>query len=261
MDGTPKVASDLRPNDRVTIGGIEMTVANAERQGLLTRDARTGIPENVTPEAMKEATGEADVERAALAAQNAEADRAARAQANVLSDPNAEAAAQDIAAKVGEGDQIAAIMQLMDRGEVSASTLSRAASQAMVTPDEMGGKLATVMDGFTKQAQAYAEARGVPFELFQGWARVHHLSDVKMAAVQHITGRDVSAWGPLMDNFMVRLDTIAPDVVTQATFPNGGHAIYDPGRRCVVIHMPDGTSMTWGGAYRAGLLGDMKWGR
>src|ERR1700722_6148502 len=38
LQGTPKPAADLRPDDRIVIEGFETTVANATRLGYLSRD-------------------------------------------------------------------------------------------------------------------------------------------------------------------------------------------------------------------------------
>ena len=260
-DGTPRPAHELKPTDLIDIDGIPTTVEVAERLGFVTRDPRTGIRENVSPEAHKEATGEAAAERAAEAAVKAEAERAQRAEAAKLANPEAEAAAQEIAGKVQEGEQVAAVIQMIESGVVTPSTIARAASQAECTPDEMRARVDTAMGGYTAQAQAYAAERGVPFEVFQGWARLNHMSEVKQAAVQHATQRNVAAWGPLMQKFMHNLDRIAPDLITGAKFPNGGSAYMDPGSRTAVIRMPNGHTMSWSAALRAGLLGDLKWGR
>jgi hypothetical protein len=260
-DGTPRRASELKPTDRVTVNGFETTVANALRLGMIDRDSHTGIFRNATPEAFKEATGEAAAERAKEAAVKAEAERAQREQAAKLSNPDAEAAATELANTVTEGDRVAAVLQMIESGEVTPSTLARAASHAQIEPSALQAKLVTAMSGYTSQAQTYAAERGIDFDHFAAWARANHMTDVKQAAVAHATQRDVSAWSGLMQRYMNGLDRIAPEFILGARFPNGGSAHMDGATRQVIITMPNGETVSWSAALRAGLLGDLKWNK
>ncbi len=103
-DGTLRSADELRDTDMVTIDGIETSVAVARRLGFITK-SRTGILENVSPEQLKEATGEAEAARAAEQAAKDQAEAQAATEAAKLS-PEAEQAAQMLATKVDQNTQI-----------------------------------------------------------------------------------------------------------------------------------------------------------
>ena len=260
-DGTPRPASNSKPTDRITIDGMETTVEVAERLGMITRDPRTGIRENVSPEALKEATGEAAAERAAEAAVKAQAASAEAMRAATLSGEGVEEAAQTLASNVGENTQTRAILELAESGEVSENAINRAASEAGINPDEMRDTVNKAMGGFVAQASDHLAAKGVDPTLFYQWAKTEQSSEFKVAMLDHVRGRDVSAWNGLASRFMQNLDRINPQAILSAKFPNGGSAYMDPGTGNAVIRFPDGRTYSWAGALQAGLLGDLKWGR
>ena len=100
-DGTPRPADELRDTDKVTIDGIETSVAVARRLGFLRTEARTGVTTNVSDEQLREASGQADAERAAAQAAKDAQDAAAAVEAAKLS-PEAEEAATLLATCVDE---------------------------------------------------------------------------------------------------------------------------------------------------------------
>lgn len=255
-DGTPRPASELRDSDMIEIDGVETTVAVARRLGFIKANSRTGILENVSSEALKEATGEAEQERAAQAAEKAAQDSRAAQEASKLADPAAEAAAQTLASTVSENTVTRALMEIAENGEVSERAILRAASEAGVAdPAEMQATVATAMAGFVDQAKSFLTDRGVDPQAFQAWARTEHPTAFRASMMEHVRGRDVSAYGALADQYMANLDKIDPQAILGATFPEGIKAHYSPGERLVLLDIPGHGTMRWAAALRAGIIG------
>ena len=255
-NGTPRPATELRDTDMIEIDGVETTVAVARRLGFIKADSRTGILENVSPEALKEATGEAEQERAAQAAERAAQEARAAQEGSKLADPAAEAAAQTLASTVSENTVTRALMEIAENGEVSERAILRAASEAgVVDPAEMQATVSTAMAGFVDQAESFLTDRGVDPQAFQAWARTEHSTAFKAAMMDHVRGRNVAAYGALADKYMANLDRIDPHAILNATFGNGITARLDPGSRNVILDIPGHGSMAWGAALRAGIIG------
>ena len=252
-DGTPRPADELRDTDMVTIDGIETSIAVARRLGFITK-SRTGILENVSPEQLKEATGEAEAARAAEQAAKDQAEAQAATEAAKLS-PEAEQAAQMLATKVDQNTQIRALIELADAGQVTERAINAAASQAGIDPSQMKAALARAMDGYGGQATEFLTGRGVDPDHFYVWAKTTHPTDYKAALIGHVQERRVESWGPLAEKYMVNLDRISPDVILGASFGNGITARMDYGARAVILDIPGHGTMRWSAAVRAGLVG------
>jgi hypothetical protein len=252
-DGTPRPADELRDTDMVTIDGIETSVAVARRLGFITK-SRTGILENVSPEQLKEATGEAEAARAAEQAAKDQAEAQAATEAAKLS-PEAEQAAQMLATKVDQNTQIRALIELADAGQVTERAINAAASQAGMDPSEMKAALAKALDGYGGQVTSFLTERGASPDEFFRWAKTTYPTDYKAALIGHVQDRNVAAWGALADRYMVNLDRISPDAILSANFENGITARMDYGTRAVILDIPGHGSMRWSAAVRAGLVG------
>ena len=251
--GVPRSADELRPDDRVTVGGYETTVRNAINLGFLSKD-RVGNVANVSDEQIKEVDGTASAERAAAQAAKDQADALAAQEAAKLS-PEAEEAAQMLATRVDEGTQVRALIELADAGEVSDRAINAAASQAGIDPSDMRAALGKALDGYSEQATEFLASRGVDPTAFYQWAKVNRASDLKAALIGHVQHRNVAAYALLADHYMTHLDKIDPQSILAGTFPDGGSAHYDPGTRTVVLSIPGHGTMSWAAAPRAGLIG------
>ena len=253
-DGAPKPAASLRPTDKVTIGGMETTLAVAERLGAVTRDAATGVYQNVSEGQLKEVNGAAQAERKQAAAVTEAAKAKEAAQAARLPDAASEQAAAEIESSVTPGTATRALLDIIDTGNVRSGVLERAASEAGIQPAEMGAKLGAAMKGFQAQAAAFAAQRGVDMEQFTDWARTHHAGDLKNAMQRHVQQRDVGAYGALVGRYMENLDRIDPQSILSAKFPDTGMSAFKAADGRIVLNIPGHGQVSWSAAVKAGLV-------
>ncbi|WP_116401415.1 hypothetical protein [Methylovirgula sp. 4M-Z18] len=246
--GTPKVAADLRPDDTIKINGLETSLAVAERLGLVKR-APNGGYENASQE---------QVQNVVAPQQQAEVDpREADPHYNqALHDVPATEALHDLVSNVTAGTQTRALLDAVKNdGVVSFNTLAAAASEAGKEPSQVQEQVSHVLRAFRAQAASVASDHGVPdAERFFAWARENRAGQLQGAMLAHGQRRTTSGYVPLIQDYLERLDEIAPEAVL------GSHV---PGRPDIKIYKKDGKvlvsapgrgEMTWKSALRTGLV-------
>jgi hypothetical protein len=186
----------------VTIDGISTTVANAQRLGLITHDKGADRYENVSASQLHEATGTAQQEREAAAAQAAQAADAERASLNVHPVPEIEASHTSFVKSVPVSDQIGAIVQLQNTGKLQPALLNRVAEAMQVQPDVAIDQLNAMSMGVQAQFKALARSRGVDPDHAADWTRTNRSQHVMAALQRHALGRDVvGGWDGLIADY------------------------------------------------------------
>ena len=254
-DGRPISPTEAKPTDLVNIGGVPTTVENAIRLNIIKPDALTGVA-NVSPEALREATGEAAKDRAVAAQVKAQADAKAAEAANRLA-PISEGALNHITSNVSESTVARMVQDFAEKGEVSAPMLAQGASEAGrgIEPGELSAAFEMARQGFEAQAQSYAATQGVDLADFGDWAREKHPTEAKAAIQRHITSRDTAAaYGDLMGRYLQDFDLRNPQAVIDSNSSNGSRAWVDQNTGRVVIAHPQYGELSWPSAVKAGLL-------
>lgn len=136
--GRPLAPSEVQPDSLVTVGGITMKAAQAERLGLLTKD----------------------VSGYRSAAQSAPTSATQHAQEATKEDPQAtpaptlsgDAAASLEALNAGGDDTMKAATEYLDAGELSPTATARLAGRLGIEPEQVQQHVANVAEGFHAQA-------------------------------------------------------------------------------------------------------------
>jgi len=250
--GTPKSASQLRPDDMIRVGGMEVSVRVAERLGLIDRN-ESGRLVNASPERIKEATGEAEAERQRATQEQQKAAQVQQAVENRFPDEAAEASFAAIQSAT-QGTVTRALSRVAATGQLDSGLLGTLASEAHIEPSVMGQYLSKAMEGFTAQAKAFTQDQGLPshlFDKFGEWAQANHPSESSKAIMDHIQQRSPKAYGKLVDSYIENLADIAPEeVIGRVTLANGTKP-YRGANGKVMLRFGD-TEMEWKAAIRAG---------
>ena len=188
--GAP-VVGDLRPTDYVRHGGMDLTVREAVRFGLLEAVPGGGyrqVSAEQTPVAQKE---EVKIDKGYVEGNEA------------FDAPEAEEAFATLVGSVDPGVQYATLNDLTTTGEVSSATLSRIASQMGIVPEQAGAMIDTVVGAMQRQADAAISAAGVadPQEVYR-WAKAAHPKALAAAMHAQAAGRSTAAYAKLAREFL-----------------------------------------------------------
>jgi hypothetical protein len=253
--GSPIAPHDIRGSDLIEVPGLgQVTVAVAQRVGLLSSNRESGRPQNATQDSLDEATGVAEATRAAEAQAAQAVEDAQVAKANVLPGEHAESATKLIADHVSPGTATKALLDLADRGQISDVTLNAAASQAGVEPDQLAAAFAVSQMGFRQQFESYAVDRGVDPSDFSVWARQNAETEAKAAMISHVQNRRVDSYDGLIRRYMGDLDLRNPNAILNAKLGDGMKARQGANGR-VVLTIPGHGEMGWAQALRLDLIG------
>lgn len=235
--GAPSMS--ISPTDIITVdGGFEMSVAQAEQMGMVTRDASGRYVEV-----------EGGVEAAKAEPQmDAHVD-----DAQAFADPQAEATLTELANSVAPNHHVAAIQDVLKSGEISELTISRAASEAGQEPSEMAAKANEVVESFRTQALADVQSWGSddPMEFFQ-WAHQEKPNAFREAMQAHAMERTTKAYQPLYQEYVASIAERDPDFVMASEFGGGITARKDG--KTVVLNVPGRGEMTLRQALKVGAV-------
>ena len=150
-------------------------------------------------------------------------------------------------------DQLAAIAQVAESGQVSSELIAATAQASGVSPEVMTEQVGNVIAAFETQARdAITEATGIDSQVVIDWMKAEHMGALKAAEYAHATKRSTSGYTELAKAYVENLDTIDPEAILGATYPDGQSARRD-GRGDIIITV-DGQEFTWRSAVRAGFV-------
>lgn len=236
--GSPRMG-ELQSTDIITVGGLDMTVANAESLGLIERGpngkflAVPGAADALNREAVPETAPE---EGEALADSATEGDLAA------------------ICEVVSSGTQVSVLGQLVEAGELHPNTIARAASEAGIHPNEMNERINRVVEGFQHQAEQTIKALGAddPSQFWE-WAQENRSRELKDAMRKHGMERSTSAYRGLYGDYVASIADHDAAAVLQADFGTSGITAQQVGQK-VLLNIPGIGRVDYQTAVRQGLI-------
>jgi hypothetical protein len=236
--GFPRTLANAAPGDLVRLpNGLETTIENAERLGYIQRNGNSGMIEKAP-----------EVTRPDDTAEDGRGLDGAQAFANRV----AEEVLTDIASKTMPGSQTAAVVDVIDKGEITEATIGRLATEYRVEPDVMRGMVSIVREEFVKTASRAMEEAGVPDPVeAANWLKANKPADYREAIQALTMQRDPSAFRRLGAIFMQ--NGISPADVLGADFGDGVTAHRDSTGR-VVLSIPGKGQVAWTEAVRLGLV-------
>lgn len=237
----PLTADQVKEDSIVSVGGAEMTLADAYAHGFLKRPQQGGAPVANTPQGVAQEAQQ-------------EAERAEEVHPDLQTeavDMRTERTFTEIVEATSAGSQIAAVQEIATEGDVSTRLLNELASQMRIEPSKLQENINSMRDSFEAQANGAAEAYGVDAEAVWEWAREAKPRELQAAIQRHLTLRNTQGYRALAKEFVENLDTIAPDMLLGSEV-NGGKVERIGGR--VVLTMTDGRRMTWAEALALGVM-------
>lgn len=246
--GAPRLVGDLKPTDLVDVGGMRTTVQNAERMGLIHRDPGSGIYSEA---------GAKDTKAPPVAERASETRNTQEINPDVdqrLSTPGAEETISELVKATSAGAQVRALGQIINGGEVERNTLTALASEAGIHPDELSGKLTSVMTAFRNQADEVAKSVGVAdVEDLWDWARTTKGADLRKAMSDQAMQRNTSGYRALAQQYVENMDRRNPEAILGAQLGNGISVKKAADGRIVVAIAGRG-EVSWSTAVRSGLV-------
>ena len=244
-----------------SLPGNGMALRHALAAGFVSRDAAGNYvagPGGPGDTAKSLADPKGDEADAKTEAEKADADKAERDKGDqgdgVALDEKIESHIDSLLENSSSDDQLAAIAQVAETGEVSAELITAAAEGAGVSPEAMTEQVGNVIAAFETQARdAITEATGMDSQVVIDWMKAEHMDALKAAEFAHATKRSTSGYTELAKVYVENLDTIDPDAILGATYPEGQSARRD-GRGDIVVTGPDGVEYPWRSAVRAGFV-------
>jgi hypothetical protein len=248
--GVAKAVSTAKPTDRITIGGIEMTVANAERQGLLHRNDAGALVETTAQEL---AAAQKDRDAAHEAEQPAEDQPLPQALL-----PEAENMLQHMTEHAGNVNVAKVFNDIATNGVVTQGTLNQAATALAIEPSQLSGALQNLQGHFQKQAEASIASRHGDLNMADLWEFANSDPEgrqlLNKAANDHFKSRHTRSYDPLVRRYLEAAGTRNPDgVIANATAQ--GVKAYKDQRGNVVVELPGKPPTTWDNAVRLGWIG------
>lgn len=170
-----------------------------------------------------------------------------------FADTKVEATLNAVIAGTNAEDQLAAVHQVTETGEVSPELIASAAQAMGMEPEVLQGQVGGIIEAFEIQARdAMTKAAGVDAQEVLEWVWEHRADALNKAMLEQGTNRSTAGYAALANDYVLNLDTIDPERILGATFVDGLSAHRDPDGK-IIITGPDGPQ-PWKTAIRTGLL-------
>ncbi|HVJ44377.1 MAG TPA: hypothetical protein VM639_22945 [Dongiaceae bacterium] len=218
----------------------EVTRDQAVALGLISNPNQGGTP-NQTLAPQKVATGEQPVEELHPDLQEEPITR------------EVEAALAEVYQSTSAMTHAQAFQELATGGDVSQATLAAAASQMGTEPSQVQAAIDNLRPHFVKQADEVASRLGVdPASVWQ-WGWKNQPGKMQEAINRHLTLRNTHGYQKIANEYVQKLDTIAPEMILGAEFGNGITAA-KARDGVIVLTLPGGAQVGWSEAISAGLV-------
>lgn len=237
--GSPVSGRPLRNDDIVMVEGMETSVQNARRLGL--------IAENEYGKLVNAAEA-ADLVRQ----EQAEPDPSTQGEAFAKAEDEAYLA--EASSKTMPGTQVSAINDLVTKGEVSRGTLERLASEAGIEPSEAQAEVSKVQGLFVDQARKVVSQVGpIDFQDFSDWAWKHSPNAIQEAIRSHAMYRQTDGYRALAREYIETMDRHDPMAILEADFGPDVRASKDRDGR-VILTINGKGEVSWRQAVKLGLI-------
>ena len=235
--GAPSMGG-VQPTDIITVNGFELSVGQAEQMGMVSRDASGRYVE---------VQGGVEAATAEPAPEEAPADDAEAFA------PEAEQALASLCQGVSPSLQVAALQDAIGSGEISATTISRAAAESGREPTAVAAEASQAMEHFKAQAVTAVQSWGSddPMEFF-AWAQQEKPRQFKEAMQAHGMDRSTKGYQPLYQEYVAGIAERDPDFVMASEF-GGGITARKEGKT-VILNVPNRGEMTLRQAIRSGAV-------
>lgn len=249
--GSPVVGRDPAPSDIVVADGVSMTVASAERLGLLQRNRTTGLYDNgATPQ---------DISKNHMEQLQAEA-AAAEAEA-VGKLEGFENRADDIAldqalASTSFQSQIHALTDVIHLGGLRPQTSAMLAAELGVsTEEQVIEKVENIKAAFGAQASKALQDCGIDnITDFREWAEdSRRATQFKQAQTMQVQERSTQGYRDMAQAYLMELPSRDPASILEAKFEGGLRAVKSPDGQIGIV-FPSGQSVSFSSAVKAGLI-------
>lgn len=215
--GTPRAAGELKPTDRVTVNGMEMTVQVAERMGLISRSATGGYEgSGKTPEAVLQEQVQPDV-----------TDLQAPAREG-FDDPNTERLFNAVTDRVARVEQVQVMNSLIDsiatkgQGEVAGNLFTTVAGQMGVEGHEAETIVGRMVGAFSRQAaKAVQDVVPVDPDDVWDWARQNQPRELRDAMRRQAMERTTEGYKALATKYLETLGETDPTSILSAELGPG----------------------------------------
>jgi hypothetical protein len=199
-DGVRVSPDDIRPTDLVKLpDGTETTALVAKRLGFLNVNPTTGAYENPSEAQQSRVDGTAAREAAKAEYEASQQRQREEVELNKHPVDEVESAHASFATQVPQQDAIA-ILVAANRGQApSTSQLNKVAEAMGVDVGTAIDRLQTMNLGVQAQFTSLARARGIENpDAAADWLRQHRGQEVLSAVRNHVLGRNLRAWEPLL---------------------------------------------------------------
>lgn len=236
QSGSPIGNRELSDNDIVTVDGMEVSVGVAKQIGLLGEDGKDVAP---TKEAKPQPKPSAD-------------DMGDPEPAERLPGEYAEMLLETSSKAVDAGTQNAAVLDYVNKGELSEGTVGRIASAMGVEPHEAHGMAQEVYRGFEAQAYQTVEKAGVDPQAVFEWAQKEAPEQLSKAMQAHAMQRSTKGYTEVAQAYISNLDSVDPEAILGARLGSGITAKRENGK--IVLNLPGVGTVGWKSALKAGLI-------
>jgi hypothetical protein len=249
--GMPVSHDRITDDSIVYVKGREVSVRSALSAGYLVRDADGSLREpwqkakaNPAPEPKAEPTDQTgDDDQPDVGPSDDELEG--------LGDDELEGLISTVADAAPQQDVISVINAASSGEDLPDQALNQIADSMGLSRDEALEQYETIRSAFEDQAsRAVEEATGLDAEAVFEWAREHASSELAGAIRSQAMNRSTAGYQELARQYVENLDSIDPDALLSAQYPEGVRAVQRDGR--VVIETPQG-AIPWRLAVRKGI--------
>lgn len=249
--GMPISPDRITDDSIVYVKGREVSVRSALSAGYLVRDPDGTLrepgqgPQNRnTSQSRSEPTDQAyEEERPDLGPSEEDLEG--------LGDDHLEGLISSVAEAAPQQDVVSVINAVSSGEELPGQAFNQIADSMGLSRDEAMEQYETIRSAFEEQAyRAVEETTGIDAEAVFEWARENAPSDLTKAIRSQAMNRSTAGYRELATKYFENLDSIDPDALLSAQYPEGVRAVQEGGR--VVLETPQG-AIPWRLAVRKGI--------
>lgn len=233
--GSIAAASALKPNDRVTVQGIEMTVRDAERLGMLKPSQAGGYEATNNPTPTQEPSLRDDY--------------ADRAHPELFSEQE-----EAFVSSLPQNSLAAVVASIMATGAVSEKAIGSLVTETGVDPAQASRMIGQALAPFTAQASRRLAAYGITDgEDFAAWAQSCKPNDWKAAMQRHHIERSTAGYDGLAKGYLAHVHDHDLASILEADFGKG--VTVRKSGSTAVLNIPGVGEVGFKAALSMGLVG------
>jgi hypothetical protein len=150
----------------------------------------------------------------------------------------------------GGVEQMEAIKQVVETGDINERTLGTLASQLQREPQQLHARIAPIMRAFEQQAHTVIAEGGLDSNDVVAWAQQHRPDKLRQAMHRQATMRQTSGYSDLRAGHLEGLADHNPQAALAADLGNGITQYQDAKGR-IMVRIPGMSEMLWKTAIRS----------